>query len=128
MPFNPDEEHTRLSNLLNAAHRLKRELGDTGTLEDAIDQRNHHEEEAKWLHEAQVKPLRKKDELTDLERRHLDQKETEMEAHAGEAEQLERDINHLTSSLAADMTTPLMQVCEFLKKEMHRLERYKQTL
>jgi hypothetical protein len=127
MPFNPDEEHTRLSNLLTAASRLKRDLGDTATLEDAIDQRKYHEEEAEWLYEAEVQPLREKEDLTDAERSQLRNAETDMEAHAGEAEQLKRDIDHLTTSDAADMSTPLMELCQALKKEMRRLERYMQT-
>jgi len=126
MPFDPDQVHQRLSRLLRAASRLKREVGESATLDDATDRAEYYEHKAEQLYETYVYPLRDEDDLTDLEQRHLDRKETQMEGHAEKSERLWRDINDLTTNGAADMTTPIMEIEQTLKNERRRLSRYKQ--
>jgi hypothetical protein len=127
MPFDPDKEYNRLSRLLNAADRLKRELGDSATLDDATDRRRYHEEKAESIYDTYVAPLREQDDLSDLELRHLEKKETQMENHADKSSQFQRDIDALTTGSAADFTTPLLEICETIKREKRRLSRYKQA-
>lgn len=127
MPFDPDQEYSRLTRLLNVASRLKRQLGENATLDDADERRGYHEQKAERIYDTYVEPLREKEELSDLEQRHLGEKEAQMEDHADTAEQLQRDIDLLTTSSVADMTTPLVEVHQTLQEEQRRLSRYKQS-
>lgn len=126
MPFKPDKEYKRLSRLLNAASHLKRELGENVTLDDGIDRRRYHEQKAEGIYETYVQRLREENNLSDLEQRHLDRKETQMENHAEKASQLRRDIDALSAS-GVDMTTPMMEICQNLKEERRRLNLYRQS-